>query len=514
MDYFENFISYRRANHKVEAQKLYKRLTDMGHSVFWDYEAINIGKFDDKIVDAINTCKNFIVLTSREALTPCAKPNDWVYREIKEALDSRKNIVLLFVNEEVSFPSNLPSELDELKRYNGIPFFDVDNYSQLDQLVSRFLNYSHIVSRKTDFIMDGDTLLKYVGKAPIVEVPPTCKKIGEKAFAERTDLLDISFSEGLEEIGVSAFERCRSLKALVFPPSLISIKKSAFRRCVGLHSIQTNPSLVSIEALAFEFCSELTNILIGASVKKIDSSAFNNCSSLKRIDVNKANCYFSSRSGVLYSKDLCKIIRCPEGARQVQFPDEVRSIGPYCFYKSSIRSLHIQNDVENIGPFAFQQSGICKISYLGKKKPIIDNYAFADCSCLENNPFVDNQQQNEFINKQRNVKNELFQYGYVTVATTFESEEDARNMSSMLLEKRLIVAAQLKSIRSLYYWDEDICDEKETELVCITEGRLYQSVERFILQNHPYDLPEVICTPIINTTSDYGNWISGYVRRN
>lgn len=99
---------------------------------------------------------------------------------------------------------------------------------------------------------------------------------------------------------------------------------------------------------------------------------------------------------------------------------------------------------------------------------------------------------------------------FCLIKTTFESEEEAVKIAKMLLDKKLIVSGQIKEMRSLYMWKDELCDEKELELTCFTESRLYKEVEEFINKHHSYELCQIICIPITNISNGFGNWISSY----
>jgi len=104
----------------------------------------------------------------------------------------------------------------------------------------------------------------------------------------------------------------------------------------------------------------------------------------------------------------------------------------------------------------------------------------------------------------------LVENKFCLIKTTFESEEEVINMAKMLLSKKLIVSGQIKEMRSLYVWKDELCDEKEFELTCFTERRLYKEVEEFINSHHSYELCQIICIPIANISNGFGNWISSY----
>ena len=100
---------------------------------------------------------------------------------------------------------------------------------------------------------------------------------------------------------------------------------------------------------------------------------------------------------------------------------------------------------------------------------------------------------------------------FCLIKTTFESEKEAVKIAKILLSKKLIVSSQIKEMRSLYMWKDELCDEKELELTCFTESRLYKEVEEFINSHHSYELCQIICIPITNISKEFGNWISSYI---
>lgn len=73
---------------------------------------------------------------------------------------------------------------------------------------------------------------------------------------------------------------------------------------------------------AFWNCKELTSVTIPSSVEEIEESAyghyyypFYNCYRLENIIVDKQNLNYSSLDGVLFNKDLTKILHYPEGKK-------------------------------------------------------------------------------------------------------------------------------------------------------------------------------------------------------
>lgn len=100
---------------------------------------------------------------------------------------------------------------------------------------------------------------------------------------------------------------------------------------------------------------------------------------------------------------------------------------------------------------------------------------------------------------------------FCLIKTAIDSEEKAVTLAKMLLSRKLIVSGQIKEMRSLYVWKDELCDEKELELTCFTESKLYKEVEEFINRHHSYELCQIICIPITNISKEFGNWISSYI---
>lgn len=70
-------------------------------------------------------------------------------------------------------------------------------------------------------------------------------------------------------------------------------------------------TITSIPDGAFENCNEITAVNIPASITTIAADAFNGCTSLESITVNSKNPAYSSRNGILYSKDGKTLVKVP-----------------------------------------------------------------------------------------------------------------------------------------------------------------------------------------------------------
>ena len=69
------------------------KLENRGFKVFLDVDEIGSGRFPDQIKQAIEECRDFILVLAPGTLDRCVEEGDWVRREIEEAEQLGKNIV-------------------------------------------------------------------------------------------------------------------------------------------------------------------------------------------------------------------------------------------------------------------------------------------------------------------------------------------------------------------------------------------------------------------------------------
>jgi len=91
---YDIFISYRRKGAGAGvAGEIQAKLENRGFKVFLDVDEIGSGRFPDQIKQAIEECRDFILVLAPGTLDRCVEEGDWVRREIEEAEQLGKNIV-------------------------------------------------------------------------------------------------------------------------------------------------------------------------------------------------------------------------------------------------------------------------------------------------------------------------------------------------------------------------------------------------------------------------------------
>ena len=96
---------------------------------------------------------------------------------------------------------------------------------------------------------------------------------------------------------------------------------------------------------------------------------------------------------------------------------------------------------------------------------------------------------------------------YCLVITTAPDAGTAEKLAEGLLSERLAACIHMQDIRSRYVWENRLCRAEETVLWIKTSERNYERIEEYLLERHPYDLPEIIRIPVDGGLAGYLNWI-------
>lgn len=175
------------------------------------------------------------------------------------------------------------------------------------------------------------------------------------------------------------------IKSVVVESGVTSIGKYAFYYCENLESVTLPDSVTSIGDWAFWGCDSLTDVSIGSGVNSIGKWVFAYCKSLTDIEVSAENGSFRSVDGVLYDKDMTKLICYPALKSGTAFtvPSSVKTIGSYAFYKAeNLKTVIIPDSVTYIDNYVFYGcNGISSID-ISANVNVIGNWTFAACDNL------------------------------------------------------------------------------------------------------------------------------------
>ena len=132
------FISYRRKGGRDFARNIELALQAQGlRNIFFDYNSLQDGVFNEQILSAIGQCKDFLLVLSEGALDRCANEGDWVAKEIREARSIDCHIIPVVVNsDDFRWPDNLPEDLCFLK---DVQFFKLMTDEYFDDSIRRLI---------------------------------------------------------------------------------------------------------------------------------------------------------------------------------------------------------------------------------------------------------------------------------------------------------------------------------------------------------------------------------------
>ena len=101
----------------------------------------------------------------------------------------------------------------------------------------------------------------------------------------------------------------------------------------------------------------------------------------------------------------------------------------------------------------------------------------------------------------------------VLITTTTATTEDAREIASQLVEGRLAACVQIvEPITSVYTWQGTIEEEQEVLLLIKSTQDLVAPIADLLDRIHPYEVPELIATPIIDGSTAYLSWLGESLR--
>ena len=281
----------------------------------------------------------------------------------------------------------------------------------------------------------GDSTFEWCYKLRYIEIPEKVTKIKFYAFMQCVNLDIVIYNfEDKVEIGEDAFAGCKSVTFLknndltaidtsatplrfrIISDSTVEVAANYLDRNLnpGLDSMEV-PSKVRIEGKVysvtsisnlFDYDTSLIKIYIPESIINIDEHAFSGCNKLTNIYVSSRNPDFLSINGIVYDKDIKKIIAVPYGIEgdielpstvtsidsvfrhhklvtSIKLPSNITTIDFHAFDNCvNLRNINIPSSVTNIGEHAFDNCISLTNINIPERVTSIGEYAFYDCSSL------------------------------------------------------------------------------------------------------------------------------------
>ena len=97
---------------------------------------------------------------------------------------------------------------------------------------------------------------------------------------------------------------------------------------------------------------------------------------------------------------------------------------------------------------------------------------------------------------------------FVQITTTTGKRQDAEQIAAELVSRRLAACVQVSGpIVSTFRWQDKVETAEEWMCVIKTDRAHIVSIQKAFETIHPYDVPEVIATPIVDGSEAYLKWL-------
>ena len=93
------------------------------------------------------------------------------------------------------------------------------------------------------------------------------------------------------------------------------------------------------------------------------------------------------------------------------------------------------------------------------------------------------------------------------VLTTEVDKKNALKLANLLLREKLIPCVTFKNIESYFWWEGDINQSKEVQLMIKCKEANLNKVCNKISDWHSYDIPEIIYFRV-SADKNYHNWVN------
>lgn len=91
---------------------------------------------------------------------------------------------------------------------------------------------------------------------------------------------------------------------------------------------------------------------------------------------------------------------------------------------------------------------------------------------------------------------------------TVPSSEVGGELARGLVEARLAACVNIvPGVRSVYRWKGEIQDDGELLLIIKTSAERFEAMRDWLLEAHPYEVPEVLALPVSAGADAYLAWV-------
>ena len=152
-----------------------------------------------------------------------------------------------------------------------------------------------VIAAAKDFRIPNDGSVTRIGEKAFADrtdieeivIPSSVLYISDRAFSGCSELRKVEFEAGcqFETVSDSLFEGCTKLEEIALPDRVSFIGVRAFAGCVSLKSVRVGSKLWLLKRSCFENCTSLTEITLPTAMWCIEEHPFIGCDSLKNVNM-------------------------------------------------------------------------------------------------------------------------------------------------------------------------------------------------------------------------------------
>ena len=95
----------------------------------------------------------------------------------------------------------------------------------------------------------------------------------------------------------------------------------------------------------------------------------------------------------------------------------------------------------------------------------------------------------------------------ILIYITCADKDEARRLSKVLLEEKLIACVNIFPMESMYWWQGDIVESMEYVVIAKGMPADFEALIMRVKDLHSYEVPCIVSVPITGGNSDYLEWI-------
>ena len=97
----------------------------------------------------------------------------------------------------------------------------------------------------------------------------------------------------------------------------------------------------------------------------------------------------------------------------------------------------------------------------------------------------------------------------IVVLTAMPDSKSAQKLADGLVRKKLAACVSvLPGMASTYHWKGKVRKARESLVLIKTSKTKWDALQKFVLSQHPYELPELVVLPLITGSKKYLSWVS------